>query len=124
MPHKKSGYMYNILFMGYHYTHDDILLLADRIEQLQDRQDYSNIFQIISRDRRNRYTRAANDVILDLSLLSDKTLRRVKRYLDEEVKWPDDTIQLQLEVDASEARMYKLSNYERSILKYNQTQAD
>ena len=110
--------------MGYHYTHDDILLLADRIEQLQDRQDYSNIFQIISRDRRNRYTRAANDVILDLSLLSDKTLRRVKRYLDEEVKWPDDTIQLQLEVDASEARMYKLSNYERSILKYNQTQAD
>lgn len=101
------------------FTHTDRLAMATRIEQLEDRRDSARIFEIILKDRHHRYSRNAEGVVLDLSALSDRTLRRIMRYLDEEVNWPEERVTQVMTGEGEPERAYRLSNYERNILRCN-----
>lgn len=95
------------------FTSSDRRELSKRIEDVEDYDLRLEIFQIMCRDRRNRYTSTQDGAVLDLARLSDKTLRRVTRLLDRKAKRREYHIPTSVK-EKSEP----LSPFEKDLIRY------
>lgn len=104
------------------FSHDDRKHIVKQIENLKNNEDYLAIFEILTDDTSNSYTQNSNGIFLNLSSTSDKTLKKVKTYIKkinlEKKNNPEaDTDFHLIDQPTSNDRAYKLSNYEKNILK-------
>jgi hypothetical protein len=104
------------------YSNDDRKHIRSLIENLKNVKDYEKIFEILTADDSNSYTHNSNGVFLNLSSVSDKTLNRVYRYLKKINKrnFSTENVDDDFNIIPSEnenEKAYKLSNYEKNILK-------
>ena len=110
------------------YSNDYRRNLVTMIEGLERDEDYSAIFDILLKDdniSNNGYTRNANGVFLNLSIVSDKTITRMTRYLNSIQKDTDefDSTPIQMNDETrnnhhEQKRTYKMTNYEKNIIKH------
>ena len=103
------------------YTCDDIKHLSEMICNISQQQHYDAIYKILARDKSMDYTTGPT-AVLDLAAFSDTTLRRIYNY----VKKIDKPIKTSVKEyksptqdydEINRNRCYKLSNYEKNILK-------
>ena len=104
------------------YSHDDRICIAQSIENLKNHEDYAAIFEILMGDKTNSYMQNSNGVFLNLSLVSDSTLGNIKRYLSKIKKLTPIGNEIDIDVipntgSSKNNRQYKLSNYEKNIIK-------
>jgi hypothetical protein len=107
------------------YSRDARKHIVSLIENLKNDKDYENIFEILTDDSsgQNSYTQNSNGVFLNLSTISDNVLDKVTAYLnkvakrvEEEKDESDEDIPL-VPATRTTDRTYKLSNYEKNIIK-------
>lgn len=97
--------------------------LCNKIKLLNTKKDYLELFNIIKKDKKNKYSKNTNGIWLNLNNLSDKTIEKIKNFLS-------DTLDLTISTDnfKYEYKPYikennnkiigpKLSNHERSLIK-------
>ncbi|AEQ32737.1 hypothetical protein [Acanthamoeba polyphaga mimivirus] len=104
------------------YSRDDRKHIVESIENLKNDKDYVAIFKILMNDDANSYTQNSNGVFLNLSLVSDNTLDDISKYLRKINKIKKKHIEVDVDIvpnyDMSKNdRVYKLSNYEKNIIK-------
>jgi hypothetical protein len=113
------------------YSRDDRKNIVRLIENLKNDTDYVAIFDILMSDTANNIVCTTNSsgVCLNLSAISDKTLDKINIYLDRVLskKKKNDEPEFDNISDIMNAipvttnnkseRAYKLSNYERNIIK-------
>lgn len=104
------------------YTHDDRKHIVESIDNLKNDEDYVAIFEILTNNNSNSYTINSNGVFLNLSAVNDNTLDEISKYLNKINKKRIDNIEVDIDIipntNASKInRAYKLSNYEKNILK-------
>lgn len=104
------------------YSRDDRKHIAESIENLKNNEDYATIFEILMDDTANSYTQNSNGVFLNLSSVSDKTLNSISKYLRKINRKKLNEIEVDVDVildneTSDNDRTYKLSNYEKNILK-------
>uniref|UniRef100_A0A6G6ABE7 Uncharacterized protein n=1 Tax=Borely moumouvirus TaxID=2712067 RepID=A0A6G6ABE7_9VIRU len=104
------------------YSRDDRKHIVESIENLKNDKDYVAIFKILMNDNANSYTQNSNGVFLNLSQVSDDTLDQISKYLKKINKTKKKHIDLDVDIipnyDISKnERVYKLSNYEKNIIK-------
>ncbi|MEM3062067.1 MAG: hypothetical protein QW303_00785 [Nitrososphaerota archaeon] len=104
------------------YSHDDRKHIAHMIENLKNDSDYVAIFEILMDDANSSYTQNSNGIFLNLSKISDKTLDKVKKYLRKINRKKIVEIEVDHDIATTSStdkkdRTYKLSNYEKNILK-------
>jgi hypothetical protein len=104
------------------YTHDDRKYIGELIENLDDDNMYTKIFDILIKNSGDLYTKNNNGIFLNLSVIDDQTLDQVYKYLKKVNK--NKTHQIEVDVDIipgstndTTERTYKLSNYEKNILR-------
>lgn len=104
------------------YSRDDRKQVMKRIESLKDEEDYNNIFDILNEDESNVWTSNSAGVFIDLSIVHNKTLDKIEKYLNKVDKKNQKYLDLDVDVlpqstaDSSD-RTYRLSNYEQNIIK-------
>jgi hypothetical protein len=104
------------------YSREDRKHMVELIENLKNAEDYVAIFEILMEDDSNTYTQNSNGVFLNLSTVSDKTLEKINKYLKKINKKREQEIEVDVYVIPTDNgtktdRTYKLSNYEKNILK-------
>jgi hypothetical protein len=104
------------------YTRDERKHIAELIENLKDNEDYIAIFEILMDDNTSTYTQNSNGVFLNLSSVKDETLDKISRYLKKITKKKNNQIEMDIDVipnvnTQKHNRTYKLSNFEKNILK-------
>ena len=104
------------------YSCEDRKHIVDLIGNLKKDEDYIKIFEILTDDDANSYTQNSNGVFLNLSVVSDKTLKKVELYLSKMNRKKINEIEMDTDVipnvnTSKNDRAYKLSNYEKNILK-------
>lgn len=115
------------------YTHDNRKDIAASIERLKNDEDYVVIFNILMGDDNNTYSSNSNGVYLNLSNICDSTLDKINKYLNKVNKINKKNIinnnriykknnDVVYEDDDLISNKYKLSNYEKNILKKNKQQ--
>ena len=105
------------------YSRDDRKHIVECIETLKNDEDYVKIFEILTCDQKNSYTQNSNGVFLNLSKSSDETLDKITSYLRKVERRNKKKQEIEIDIDpvyensGYEQRAYKLSNYEKNILK-------
>lgn len=104
------------------YSCDDKKYIVQSIENLKNNEDYVAIFEIFMEDQSTEYSQNSNGVFLNLSSASDRTLDKIVDYLKRISKKQQKEIEINTDVipninNQKSSRTYKLSNYEKSILK-------
>jgi len=104
------------------YSRDDRKHIVESIDNLKNNEDYVAIFEILTDDSANSYTQNSNGVFLNLSAVSDNTLEKITKYLRKINKNKVNEIEVNTDVipngnTSKSDRAYKLSNYEKNILK-------
>lgn len=103
------------------YSHEDRKNIARSIENLKSDKDYKKIFNILMNDKSNTYSQNSNGVFLNLSVIEDGTLRKITKYIYNLNKNKITEIETEIDIlqgdDILNERTYKLSNYEKNILK-------
>lgn len=104
------------------YSHDDKKHIRESIESLKSDEDYVAIFEILTNDSSNTYSQNSNGIFLNLSVVSDNTLDKISKYLKKINKKRFNEIETDVDVIPNgniykNERAYKLSNYEKNILK-------
>ena len=104
------------------YSRDDRRNMVRIIENLKNDEDYVAIFEILTDDPSITYTPNSNGVFLNLSTVSDSTLKKIKTYLkhidtNRHALSDDDSDIISANINTKPDRAYKLSNYEKNILK-------
>lgn len=104
------------------YSRDDRKHIVESIENLRNDEDYVAIFKILTTDDASSYTQNSNGVFLNLSSLSDPTLDRVSKYLRKINRIRSSKVEVDVDIIpngdiSNNDRAYKLSNYEKNILK-------
>lgn len=105
------------------YSREDRKYIVELIENLKNDDDYITIFDILTQDPANIYTRNSNATFVNLSVLSDTTLDKISKYLKKinsaksnEINTNTDIIPI-AHSNIHTDRTYKLSNYEQNIIK-------
>ena len=104
------------------YSREDRKHIVELIENLKNDEDYVAIFEILMEDNSNSYTQNSNGVFLNLSVVNDKTLLKIRKYLRKVSKKREQEIEVDVDVIPTDNitkidRAYKLSNYEKNIIK-------
>lgn len=104
------------------YTRDDRKQIAESIENLKNNEDYGAIFEILMDDTEKSYTQNSNGVFLNLSVVSDETLFKIKKYIKKLNKNKADNVEIDTDMIPNsnildDDRTYKLTNYEKNIIK-------
>ena len=104
------------------FNRDDRKHIAEQIENLKNDQDYIAIFEILMNDKSNTYTQNSNGIFLNLSSVSDRTLDKISEYLKKINKHHRKQEEINIDIIPNDPtfknnRIYKLSNYEKNILK-------
>ncbi|BCS83177.1 hypothetical protein QLL95_gp0946 [Cotonvirus japonicus] len=111
------------------YSRDNRKHIVESIENLKNDEDYVEIFKILMRDEANSYTHNSNGVFLNLSLVSDKTLNQINKYINKLNNNNNNHIEIDTDVipnfgSAKNERTYRLSNYEKNIIKQRNLKKD
>lgn len=119
MSHNKSN---NRSSLKSKFTRDDRKHIVESIENLKNDDDYKAIFEILTDDESILYTTNSNGVYLNLSIASDFTLERINKYLKKINKKKMNEIETDVNIipyanTTKNDKTYKLSNYEKNILK-------
>ena len=106
------------------YTYDDRKHIVELIEHLKNDSDYVAIFDILSADSSSTFQYNSNGVFLNLSVVSDHTLDLITKHLKKVIKKNSKTESYEIDVipnanSVGSDRQYKLSNYEKNIIKQN-----
>ena len=104
------------------YSRDDRKRIVESIENLKNDEDYVAIFEILTDDQGILCTPNSNGVFLNLSTASDGTLERIHKYLKKINKKKTEHVEVDVDIIpnsnvSKNERTYKLSNYEKNILK-------
>ena len=104
------------------YTREDRKHIVEIIENLKNNDDYVAIFGIITDDETTTHTKNSNGVYFNLTTMKDSTLDKINAYLNKVNKRQLSTFELEIDSipclgSEKKTRTYKLSNYERNILK-------
>ena len=104
------------------YSRDDRKHIVESIENLKNDKDYVAIFEILTDDEADLCTQNSNGVFLNLSIVSDATLDKIKKYLKKVNIKRISQIEVDIDIipnanNVKIDRTYKLSNYEKNILK-------
>ena len=106
------------------YSRDDRKHIVQSIENLKNDEDYVAIFEILTDTTNNSFSQNSNGLFLDMSSVGDGTLDRIVKYLNKVNKKISGANQIDVDVDvipnqyiSKSDRAYKLSNYEKNILK-------
>lgn len=107
--------------MSKKYSRDQMLALTSRIEKLSPA-EYSVIFDMITKDL-TQYTRNNENVYINMSNVSDKTLDEISKYLEglapQKLK---QTVNIRYEKPKN--HVHQLSNYEKSLLRNGRSKYD
>lgn len=103
------------------YTREDLKHIRESIENLKNDEYCVAIFEILS-SAENSYTQNSNGVFLNLSVVDDATLDKISKFLEKineeqpkEIETDVDLIPMASNTKSN--RTYKLSNYEKNIIK-------
>jgi len=105
------------------YTRDDRVHIKRQIENLSSEEEYNAVFDILNDDPNNSYSCNDNGLFLDMAALADVTLTKISKYLlilNKNKKDQIQDVQADFISDISSepiTRTYKLSNYEKNIIK-------
>lgn len=104
------------------YSHNDLKFIGESIENLKNPEDYREIFDILMKDPSSFCTENSNGTFLNLSAVTDRTLKRVEKYLRHVSMNRNNEIDVDNNIlptseNYQSERSYKLSNYEKNILK-------
>jgi|SRR5579872_709106 len=104
------------------YSHDDRVQIKTQIENLQSEEEYSAIFEILNDDPNNSYSCNKNGLFLNMATLADDTLDHIIKYLKTLKKKSKEPVNEEVDIipglfSESNTRTYKLSNYEKNIIK-------
>jgi len=109
------------------YNRNDRKRIVESIENLKNDDDYVAILEILTRDSTNSYTQNSNGVFMNISTVSDRTLDHVLKYIESanQRKIHDDDTDNDNDVNIifngsnnlNMDRIYKLSNYEKNIIR-------
>lgn len=104
------------------YSHEDRKQITQLIENLKNDEDYVAIFEILTDDENNKYTKNSNGVFLNFSTVGDDTLDRITKYLKKINKKKSNQIEVDTDVIPigniyKNDRTHKLSNYEQNIIR-------
>lgn len=104
------------------YSRDDRKHIVESIENLKNDQDYTAIFEILTSDDNILYSHNSNGIFLNLSNASDKTLEKIQKYLKKAntKRGAEESMETEIIPNVypnKNERVYKLSNYEKNILK-------
>lgn len=109
------------------YNRNDLKHISSKIENLENEEDYENIFNILMDDPSNIYTENSNGVFINLSTVNDITVDRLTKYLRKvdrrqrhnksKVEEESDADTIPTFLNSETGRTYKLSNYEKNIIK-------
>jgi hypothetical protein len=104
------------------YTHEDRKHVVELIENLDDDDMYTQIFDILIKNSKDLCTKNNNGIFLNLSMVDDKTLDKVYNHLNKISKKKTQQIELDIDIIPSSTneineRTYKLSNYEKNIIR-------
>lgn len=104
------------------YSRDERKHIVESIENLKNNEDYVAIFEILTDDGANSYTQNSNGVFLNLSVVSDDTLLKIIKYLKKINRMKPNNVDVDVDIIPNgnltkNDRAYKLSNYEKNILK-------
>ena len=104
------------------YDRDDRIHIVQQIENLKNDEDYNAIFEILMGDPEISYTPNSNGLFLNFTSANDKTLDKISKYLRKVNKKQQNEIEVDVDVipnthNTKSDRTYKLSNYEKNILK-------
>lgn len=104
------------------YSIEDRKYLVQTIENLKNEKDYATIFEILIDDDVSSYTVNTNGVFINLSIVKDETLDKIKKYIAKINKKKINEINVDIDIipniyNNKNERTYKLNNYEKNILK-------
>lgn len=106
------------------YTRDDRVHIKRQIENLSSEEEYNAVFDILNDDPNNSYSCNENGLFLDMAALTDETLTKISKYLRVLNKKKKKQIEEDVQSDIipglsseTNTRTYKLSNYEKNIIK-------
>lgn len=106
------------------YDTNDRHNIVHCIEQLENRDDFVNIFAILTKNQRNNsYIVKQKAMFMDISTLDDDILDEVTSYLRKVKNAASQNIDMNLDIvplceNESSNRKHKLSNYEKTLLKH------
>lgn len=105
------------------YSRDDRKSIVESIESLKNDKDYVAIFEILTDDPAGLYTQNSNGVFLNLTSINDGTLDKITKYLKKINRKKVNESEIDVDIipntgAAKNDRTYKLSNYEKNILKH------
>ena len=104
------------------YSNNDRENITHMIGNLKNIDHYTEIFEILKCDKNIEYTECSGQICLNMSVLTDRTLDKIVKYLKENCK-QEKTKQIRKKKSVVEKksketkRIHKLSNYEKNILK-------
>lgn len=105
------------------YSRDDRKHIVESIEGLKNDKDYVAIFEILTDDPSNTYSQNSNGVFLNLSIVNDKTLDKICKYIKKVNRNKPEPIKNEIDLFPIDngskhvIRTHKLSNYEKNIIK-------
>lgn len=104
------------------YTHDEKKYMLEQIQNLKDPEHYSAIFEILCEDPKLNFRLNGNDVYLNLAVATNKTLIALEKKLAIIYEEINSVKEEQVDVvpfssNDSKNRAYKLSNYEKNLIK-------
>jgi hypothetical protein len=104
------------------YSREDRMHIKAQIENLKSNEQYSAIFEILNEDPNKSYSCSKSGLFLDMSVLTDPTLEKISKYLKKTLKIKKEEEEAHIEItpetnNDNSSRTYKLSNYEKNIIK-------
>ena len=97
--------------------------LTSKIKLLNTKQDYLKLFKIIKKDPNNNYSENNNGIWINLNILEDNTIKKVKKFLEKTLDLTSSTDNYKyeykpyIENDIENDIGPKLSNHEKSLIK-------
>jgi ATP-dependent Zn protease len=104
------------------FTKTEKKILSNRIEKLTNIKDSIHIFLLAKSDLGNKYTQNENGIWIYLNELSDSTLYKIDRYIDNITYQEDNSSISILRYNNDDLKDFdnigpKLSNHEKSLIK-------
>lgn len=106
------------------FTRDDRKYIVNLIENLKDVEDYQAVYDILINDKSSDVICSTNNngVCLNLSVVGNDTLIKVRDYLDRHNKKKQDIEINNIPIvnNSQKKRTHKLSNHEESLLRHRE----
>lgn len=122
------------------YKPEERKMLIYKMEKLKNKKYYIDIFKIMKNDQQCKYTQNKNGLFINIGKLSDETLYKLEKYIDEinkqKIYSESDSTSYQAKDNLSDKNIIKdydddfnsdgpkLSNYEKNIIKRNRILSD